>query len=85
MVILEVVGVSWVYGLSNICRDIEFMIKRPVSWYWRMCWGLIIPLGLSTILIYTFATLEPLKHNGIPFPDIAISKFSSLWFLNGKY
>lgn len=36
---LEVGAVSWVYGLSNFCNDIEFMLNRKVGWYWRVCWG----------------------------------------------
>ena len=75
MVVLEVIAVSWVYGLSNISRDIEFMLKRPVGWYWKFCWGFFIPVLLSIILVYTFATWKSPKHNGVEFPDSAISKF----------
>src|SRR5437016_4380408 len=58
MSILEISGIAWFYGLNNIHRDIEFMLTRNVSkhiwWiYWKLCWGIIIPIGLTIILVYS--------------------------------
>lgn len=82
IVIFETAGVCWVYGLSNLRRDIEFMVKRPVSWYWRICWGIIIPVGLSIILIYKFSGLEPLTHGGVDFPPAALGIAETCLFLS---
>ncbi|OXA55700.1 Sodium-dependent nutrient amino acid transporter 1 [Folsomia candida] len=69
---LEVGAVSWVYGLSNFCNDIEFMLNRKVGWYWRVCWGFIIPVGLFAILVYYMVTRETFKSGGVEYPNIGI-------------
>ena len=68
-------AISWVYGITNLTRDLEFMLKRKISIYWKLCWGVIVPVGLTIILIYTLVQWEPLKHEGHDYPESAISKF----------
>jgi len=80
MAMVEVFAISWIYGLENFCRDIEFMLGIKVGWYWRFCWGYFIPIGLFGILIYTMATLEALSFNGVLYPDSATA---SGWTLAG--
>ncbi|CAG7650724.1 unnamed protein product, partial [Allacma fusca] len=48
------------------------MLERKIGLYWKICWGFIVPVGLSLILMYTLATIEPLKHEGNFFPSSAI-------------
>jgi solute carrier family 6 amino acid transporter-like protein 5/7/9/14 len=61
-----------VYGLNNICTDIEFMLGMKISWYWKFCWGFFVPLVLIVILAYSLAVSESLKYNGQDYPDSAI-------------
>nr|XP_012151976.1 PREDICTED: sodium-dependent nutrient amino acid transporter 1-like isoform X2 [Megachile rotundata] len=68
---LEITGIFWVYGLENFLDDVEYMLKRRPSIYWRVCWSVITPLLLAVILIYTLATLQPLTYSGISYPDSA--------------
>ncbi|XP_034191541.1 sodium-dependent nutrient amino acid transporter 1 [Osmia lignaria lignaria] len=68
---LEITGIFWVYGLENFLDDVEYMLKRRPSVYWRVCWSVITPLLLAVILIYTLATLQPLTYSGISYPDSA--------------
>jgi len=72
MAMIEVGAISWVYGLDNFCRDIEFMLGRKVGWYWRACWGFIIPVGLFGILIYYMATRGEYTSGGVSYPTSAI-------------
>lgn len=71
---LECIGIAWFYGLNNITRDIEYMLNIRLNWYWKICWGIVVPVVLSVILVYSLATAEPLKHNGVTFPSSAIGK-----------
>ncbi|KAL7646019.1 UNVERIFIED_CONTAM: hypothetical protein RMT77_002920 [Armadillidium vulgare] len=48
---LEVVAVTYVYGMKNFIRDIEFMLHRRTGIYWRICWSLIIPFFLFYLFI----------------------------------
>ncbi|XP_067207365.1 sodium-dependent nutrient amino acid transporter 1-like isoform X2 [Linepithema humile] len=67
----EMTGVIWVYGLENFLEDVEFMLDRKSSAYWRICWFIVTPLLLITIFIYTVATLSPLTYGGISLPSSA--------------
>ncbi|KAK9300396.1 hypothetical protein QLX08_006927 [Tetragonisca angustula] len=67
----EITAVTWVYGIENFLDDIEFMLDRKTSSYWRICWFLITPLILITIFLYTVATLSPLTYGGKTYPATA--------------
>lgn len=69
---LECIGIAWVYGLNNFVKDVEFMLNKKVSWYWKICWGGIIPVLLTVVMLYSLITGERLTHNGHHFPDVAI-------------
>lgn len=73
----EVTGIFWVYGLENFLDDVEFMLSRRPSVYWRICWGIITPVLLTAILIYTIAIMKPLEYSGIAYPDSAHSELPS--------
>ena len=74
MAVLEVIGVSWFYGMENVKRDIEFMLGFKLSWYWIICWKYVVPISLTSILVYSLITAKSLTHNGAEFPAIALSK-----------
>ncbi|CAG9774078.1 unnamed protein product [Ceutorhynchus assimilis] len=69
MNILEVVLIMWWYGLENICQDIEFMTKRKPGIYWRICWGVLIPMVLFFVLGYFLITFEPLQYEKRDYPS----------------
>lgn len=52
----------YILGVDRICRDVEFMIGRNPGIYWRICWGILTPIVMTVILIYTFITYEPLTY-----------------------
>lgn len=58
-------------GVDRICLDIEFMMNRKTGLYWRLCWNLLMPLLLISILLYTFITYEQLKYDDKAFPSWA--------------
>lgn len=74
---LECIGICWFYGLKNVCRDIEFMLNIKLNWYWKICWGLIVPVVLSVILVFSLATSKPLTHDGQLYPAAAIGMLCS--------
>ncbi|XP_076756202.1 sodium-dependent nutrient amino acid transporter 1 isoform X2 [Xylocopa sonorina] len=67
----EITALTWVYGIENFLDDIEFMLGRKMSSYWRICWFLVAPLILITIFFYTVATLSPLEYGGREYPTSA--------------
>ncbi|XP_020281646.1 sodium-dependent nutrient amino acid transporter 1-like isoform X2 [Pseudomyrmex gracilis] len=65
---LEISGIFWIYGLENFLDDIEYMLQKRPSVYWRVCWAVITPLLLVGILIYTLVNLKPLTYGNIYYP-----------------
>ncbi|KAI8043630.1 hypothetical protein M5D96_004963 [Drosophila gunungcola] len=71
--IAELYTIGWIYGTDRLCKDIEFMLGRKVGLYWRLCWSVFTPLIMTVILIYFYATYEPLTYNNIIYPNWAYS------------
>lgn len=62
--VLQVIAVAWVYGLKNICRDLEFMLKIRINWYWKICWGFICPVSLTFLFFYEIQQFKIIE--GLP-------------------
>lgn len=79
----EITGIFWVYGLENILDDIEFMIKKRPSIYWRLCWGVITPVLLALIFVYSLIDRKPLEYGHILYPDSAygINTFFNIFII----
>ncbi|KAJ8730101.1 hypothetical protein PYW07_017139 [Mythimna separata] len=58
--IAEIIGVVWIYGLEKLCIDIEYMLGIKTGFYWRICWGIIMPAMMITVFIYALITSEEL-------------------------
>ncbi|KAL0841252.1 hypothetical protein ABMA28_014978 [Loxostege sticticalis] len=68
--IAEIIGIFWIYGLENICLDIEFMLGIKTSFYWRCCWGFITPALMIVVFVYALASYEALLFGGYyTYPD----------------
>uniref|UniRef100_A0A182IT24 Transporter n=2 Tax=Anopheles atroparvus TaxID=41427 RepID=A0A182IT24_ANOAO len=69
LAVFEMVTFAWIYGVSRLCRDVEFMLGIKTGLYWRLCWGFITPILLAAILLYHIATYESFTFNGYVYPD----------------
>nr|XP_033336010.1 sodium-dependent nutrient amino acid transporter 1-like [Megalopta genalis] len=67
----EITGIMWIYGIENFINDLDFMLNKQTSCYWRICWFFVTPLILIAIFFYTVATLTPLTYAGKGFPGSA--------------
>ena len=38
LAMVEVLAVSWIYGLKRFTSDIKFMLNVSVGIYWKFCW-----------------------------------------------
>jgi solute carrier family 6 amino acid transporter-like protein 5/7/9/14 len=68
LAIIELVTVSWIYGVDRLCDDIEFMLKRKTGLYWRLCWKYITPTMMISIFLYFVWTWKPLTYQGYEYP-----------------
>lgn len=71
LVVVETIGICWIYGLNRIARDIEFMLGIQLSCYWKLTWGYIVPAVLIFIFCYAMATFKPLGQGDYIYPASA--------------
>ncbi|XP_058457070.1 sodium-dependent nutrient amino acid transporter 1-like isoform X2 [Malaya genurostris] len=69
LAIAELIAIGWIYGTERFCKDVEFMLGRRPSLYWRLCWRWITPILMFAILVYNLVTLEPLTYQGYIYPS----------------
>ncbi|MCJ8750270.1 hypothetical protein PDJAM_G00260700 [Pangasius djambal] len=52
IVLIEVVTVSYIYGLNRFEKDIEDMLGHRPNWYWKIMWVFVSPLLLISLFIF---------------------------------
>ncbi|XP_051967856.1 sodium- and chloride-dependent neutral and basic amino acid transporter B(0+)-like [Xyrauchen texanus] len=70
--LIEVLGLSILYGGNRFIKDIEMMIKTRSSlfWlWWKACWFFITPVVLAFILGWSLYTLKPPTYGTVPYPE----------------
>lgn len=74
LAILEVIGIFWIYGLRDFCLDMEFMLGRKVTPFWRVTWTIVTPGMMLIIFIYSMVKLEnPTYANDLEYPAFCIA------------
>ncbi|TDH14147.1 hypothetical protein EPR50_G00041390 [Perca flavescens] len=72
LVLLEIIGVVYIYEGNRFIEDIEMMIgkKSFAFWlWWRACWFFISPCIIVVILIWSMITFTPPSYGGVQFPE----------------
>ena len=68
----EMVGLMWIYGYRNVCKDIALMIGGQPSMFWKITWAIIAPVFLLIIFLIGVITWGEHKYNGVvPYPEWA--------------
>ncbi|XP_008318391.1 sodium- and chloride-dependent neutral and basic amino acid transporter B(0+) [Cynoglossus semilaevis] len=71
LVLLEIIGVIYIYGGNRFIKDIEMMLGRKsfCFWlWWRACWFFISPSIITVILVWSLMTLEPASYGNVEYP-----------------
>ncbi|KAG7157057.1 Sodium-dependent nutrient amino acid transporter 1-like 2 [Homarus americanus] len=71
LMILQLVAVMWVYGLKKLLYDIEFMLHRKTGLYWKICWGVLNPLFITIVFVFSQITAKPLTYGDYVFGNVA--------------
>ncbi|XP_060687954.1 sodium- and chloride-dependent neutral and basic amino acid transporter B(0+)-like [Hemiscyllium ocellatum] len=74
--LLELMGVSWLYGINRFIKDIEMMIgeRNWLFWlWWRACWVFITPCLMAVLLIWSLTTLAPPTYGPVEYPVWAVA------------
>ncbi|XP_037310094.2 sodium- and chloride-dependent transporter XTRP3-like [Pungitius pungitius] len=51
IVLVEVLAVSYIYGIKRFEKDIEDMLGHRPNWYWKIMWGGVSPFLLIALFI----------------------------------
>ncbi|XP_032886741.1 sodium- and chloride-dependent neutral and basic amino acid transporter B(0+)-like [Amblyraja radiata] len=74
--LLELIGLSWIYGVNRFIKDIEMMIGER-SWlfwlWWKVCWCFISPCLLVVILAWSLATFTRPTFGHVQYPVWAVA------------
>lgn len=54
--------------MEKFCLDVEFMTGRRVTFYWRFCWGLVSPIFMTIVFIYSLKSMKPLQYGQEDYP-----------------
>ncbi|KAG5271506.1 hypothetical protein AALO_G00180650 [Alosa alosa] len=52
IVLIEIITVSYVYGLKRFEKDIEDMLGHRPNWYWKIMWAVVSPVLLISLFIF---------------------------------
>uniref|UniRef100_A0A3B4TI98 Transporter n=1 Tax=Seriola dumerili TaxID=41447 RepID=A0A3B4TI98_SERDU len=55
IVLIEVIAVSYIYGIRRFEKDIEDMLGHRPNWYWKIMWGFTSPILLIGLFIIYIA------------------------------
>jgi solute carrier family 6 (neurotransmitter transporter, glycine) member 5/9 len=70
LAIIEIITVTWIYGVDRLCLDIEFMLKFKTGLYWKICWKFITPSIMIFVFGYYVYTWKPLTYQGKEYPEL---------------
>ncbi|XP_041075891.1 sodium- and chloride-dependent neutral and basic amino acid transporter B(0+) isoform X1 [Polyodon spathula] len=69
--VLELIGISYIYGGNRFIKDIEMMIgkkQRPFWWFWKACWFVFSPGLLLAVLIWSLVTFTSPSYGTVQYP-----------------
>uniref|UniRef100_A0A182IPK4 Transporter n=1 Tax=Anopheles atroparvus TaxID=41427 RepID=A0A182IPK4_ANOAO len=59
LAVFELFTFAWIYGVNRVCKDIEFMLGIKTGKFWRICWGIVTPLTVLLILLFSLVEYKP--------------------------
>lgn len=59
-------------GIESFCWDMEFMLNRKVTPFWRITWFIVTPVLMLVIFLYSMAKLENPTFISKPYPTSSL-------------
>ncbi|ODN03411.1 Sodium-dependent serotonin transporter [Orchesella cincta] len=72
VVFVEAAAVCWLYGTKRFSGDIERMIGKQPSMFWKITWQYISPVFILIIFIFSFFSYEDLNTAQYQYPKWSI-------------
>lgn len=61
LAVFELLTFAWIYGVDRVCKDIEFMLGIKTGMFWRICWGIVTPIVVLVILLFSIINYVPME------------------------
>ncbi|KAL3267706.1 hypothetical protein HHI36_006837 [Cryptolaemus montrouzieri] len=81
----QTVGLSWVFGVDQLCDCIQQMMGIKPGWFWRLTWKYISPAVMIIILISQCLQFQTLTYGDYKYPvwanviGLCLSLSSMMW------
>ncbi|KAM9813366.1 sodium- and chloride-dependent neutral and basic amino acid transporter B(0+)-like [Neosynchiropus ocellatus] len=72
LVLMELIGLIYVYGVNRLIKDTEMMIGKRSFYFWlfwRMCWFIITPCVVLVIFCWSLISYKPLTYGTVEYPE----------------
>ncbi|XP_071499451.1 sodium-dependent noradrenaline transporter-like [Diadema antillarum] len=67
-VAIEVIAVSWFYGVNRFAHEIKEMIGFMPSYAWRICWKFVSPTFILAMFFASLVLTQPLVYEEYVYP-----------------
>ncbi|XP_075997453.1 sodium- and chloride-dependent neutral and basic amino acid transporter B(0+)-like [Genypterus blacodes] len=90
LALLEVIAVSYIYGVNRFIKDIEMMIGKKSFCFWlgwKACWVFFSPCIILLILVWSLSALTPPTYGKVEYPAWGLAlgwcmaAFCLIWIL----
>ncbi|XP_033646292.1 sodium- and chloride-dependent glycine transporter 1-like [Asterias rubens] len=71
LALIELLVISYAYGVDNFLKDVESMLGFGLSMYWKVCWMFVTPVIIVGIMIFSFIDYTPAVNGIYTFPPWA--------------
>eukprot|EP00111_Clytia_hemisphaerica_P022019 TCONS_00064735-protein len=65
---IEVCAISYGYGADRFEKDLELILGRKPSRWWKICWKYLSPFVILATLISSLVQWKGISYNGISYP-----------------
>ncbi|XP_071088424.1 sodium-dependent proline transporter-like [Haliotis cracherodii] len=66
--IAEIVAIMFIYGYRRFAEDLQMMMGKKLSVYWKMCWCFIAPAILTGVVVFKSCRFQPLGYVDYIYP-----------------
>ncbi|KAG1679898.1 Sodium- and chloride-dependent glycine transporter 2 [Nymphon striatum] len=66
--IVELVSISYIYGIKKFIEDVEFMLNAKLGIYFKVTWAVTAPIITLAVVIFSFAMYKPVSYGKTTLP-----------------
>ncbi|XP_067683688.1 sodium-dependent proline transporter-like [Haliotis asinina] len=64
----ENVAIVYIYGINRFFKDLEIMMGKPPSIWWKICWMGLSPGAIVFIFVFSLIEYSPARYDAYTYP-----------------